>query len=183
MRHIKGMGESNAVLSRRAWTGADVFLATAAVYQEMFGDPDDGTVPATFEIIYAIGWRPDESQTKPKKRGSQDASLKDLQSMVKRVDPSDPVDAVDAADGEVEDVPQGGGEAGDDNQGQGVVGDQGGVDADGRFTFPVLRGDDPVSGEGGGDGKASAGSVVDADPDEPPAVNRKRRVQAPARKD
>ena len=189
MRHIKGMGESNAVLSRRAWTGADVFLATAAVYQEMFGDPDDGTVPATFEIIYAIGWRPDESQTKPKKRGSQDASLKDLQSMVKRVDPSappapsDPSASSDAADGEVVDDPQGGGEAGDDNQGPDVVGDQGGIDADGRFTFPVLRGDDPVLGEGGGDGKASAGSAVDADPDEPPAVNRKRRVQAPARKD
>ena len=92
-------------------------------------------------------------------------------------------DADVAAPHALGDGEQGGGEAGDDNQGQGVVGDQGGEDADGRFTFPVLRGDDPVSGEGGGDGKASAGSVVDADPDEPPAVNRKRRVQAPARKD
>ena len=88
MRHLQGMGEANAVLSRRPHTGRDVLLAAAAIYQEMYGSPVDGSVPATFEIISMIGWKPDESQASPERRGSATASLKDLTSMVTRVDPS-----------------------------------------------------------------------------------------------
>lgn len=42
--------------------------------------PDRGTrgVPATFQIINFLGWKPDPSQPKPMERGSGELSLKDL---------------------------------------------------------------------------------------------------------
>lgn len=52
-------------------------LSMAALYQELYG-LEDGTVPATFQVIYMIGWSPDTSQPKPCKRGSQTKSLKDI---------------------------------------------------------------------------------------------------------
>lgn len=44
---------------------------------ELYGN-EDGTIPATFQIIYMIGWKPDPSQPKPLERGSGDVSIKDL---------------------------------------------------------------------------------------------------------
>jgi NADH dehydrogenase [ubiquinone] 1 alpha subcomplex assembly factor 5 len=43
----------------------------------MFG-LEDGSVVATFEVIYVIGWKPDESQPKPCQRGSATKSIKDI---------------------------------------------------------------------------------------------------------
>ena len=43
---------------------------------EMYGN-EDGSIPATFQVIYMIGWRPDETQPLPKQRGSAKKSLKD----------------------------------------------------------------------------------------------------------
>ena len=43
----------------------------------MYGN-EDGTVPATFQIIYLIGWKPDPSQPKPLDRGSGNISMKDI---------------------------------------------------------------------------------------------------------
>ena len=37
---------------------------------------DDDSVPATFEILYMIGWKPDASQPQPLERGSAHKSLK-----------------------------------------------------------------------------------------------------------
>jgi hypothetical protein len=34
-------------------------------------------IPATFQIIYMIGWKPDGREAKPLKRGSGEVSLKD----------------------------------------------------------------------------------------------------------
>ncbi|KAM7394787.1 hypothetical protein PAMP_021570 [Pampus punctatissimus] len=45
--------------------------------QEMYGN-EDGSIPATFEILYMIGWKPHESQAKPAKRGSATVSFGDL---------------------------------------------------------------------------------------------------------
>ncbi|KAM9454634.1 arginine-hydroxylase NDUFAF5, mitochondrial isoform 2-T2 [Clarias gariepinus] len=45
--------------------------------QEMYGK-DDGSVPATFDILFMIGWKPHESQAKPAKRGSATVSFADL---------------------------------------------------------------------------------------------------------
>ena len=80
MEHLYQMGESNASLNRHLHVGKDTFLATASIYQELYG-LDDGSVPATFQIIYMIGWSPDASQPRPKKRGSAQASLKELDSL------------------------------------------------------------------------------------------------------
>lgn len=71
------MGENNASLTRSYHVGRDVFMATAALYQELYG-LEDGSIPATFQIIYYIGWKPHSSQPKPKERGSQTYSLKDI---------------------------------------------------------------------------------------------------------
>lgn len=56
----------------------DTLLAAAAIYAALHGDPTDGSVPATFQIIHVIGWKPDPSQPKAAKRGSATKSMKDL---------------------------------------------------------------------------------------------------------
>ncbi|XP_008276560.1 arginine-hydroxylase NDUFAF5, mitochondrial [Stegastes partitus] len=77
MTDLQGMGESNCAWNRRSLLHRDTMLAAAAIYKEMYGN-QDGSVPATFEILYMIGWKPHESQTKPAKRGSATVSFGDL---------------------------------------------------------------------------------------------------------
>ncbi|KAI7859632.1 S-adenosyl-L-methionine-dependent methyltransferase [Circinella umbellata] len=77
MEDLKAMGENNAVLSRRPIIKRDTLMAAASIYKELHGNPD-GTVPATFQIIYMIGWKPSPTQPLPKKRGSATTSLKDV---------------------------------------------------------------------------------------------------------
>ncbi|XP_040002240.1 arginine-hydroxylase NDUFAF5, mitochondrial isoform X4 [Xiphias gladius] len=77
MTDLQGMGESNCAWNRRSLLHRDTILAAAAIYKEMYGN-EDGSVPATFEILYMIGWKPHESQAKPAKRGSATASFGDL---------------------------------------------------------------------------------------------------------
>lgn len=36
-------------------------------------------MPATFQVVYMIGWAPHDSQPRPKKRGSGRVSMKTLQ--------------------------------------------------------------------------------------------------------
>lgn len=76
MEHLVAMGEGTAALNRQYNVGRDTFLAAAAIYQEKYGEPD-GTVPATFQVVSMIGWSPDSSQPKPKRRGSAQSSLRD----------------------------------------------------------------------------------------------------------
>ena len=59
-----------------AWT----LLAAASIYSELYADPDDGSIPATFQLIYLTGWSPHESQQRPLPRGSGEVSLKTLES-------------------------------------------------------------------------------------------------------
>ncbi|KAM6940253.1 arginine-hydroxylase NDUFAF5, mitochondrial [Xenentodon cancila] len=77
MADLQGMGESNCAWNRRSLLHRDTMMAAAAIYKEMYGNKD-GSVPATFEILYMIGWKPHESQAKPAKRGSATASFGDL---------------------------------------------------------------------------------------------------------
>lgn len=77
MEHLYKMGEGHAAHNRHLAVGRDTMLAMAAVYQDQFG-LEDGSVPATFEIIYLIGWKPHSSQPKACRRGSADHSLKDI---------------------------------------------------------------------------------------------------------
>ncbi|XP_009757893.1 putative methyltransferase At1g22800, mitochondrial [Nicotiana tabacum] len=78
IEHLRAMGETNALLQRSKVLKKDTALATAAIYESMFG-AEDGTIPATFQIIYMTGWREHHSQQKAKKRGSATVSFQDLQ--------------------------------------------------------------------------------------------------------
>ncbi|NXU74596.1 NDUF5 hydroxylase, partial [Oreotrochilus melanogaster] len=74
---ISGMGESNCSWNRKPLLHRETMLAAAAIYREMYGN-SDGTVPATFQIYYMIGWKFHESQARPAQRGSATVSLGDL---------------------------------------------------------------------------------------------------------
>ncbi|XP_061685501.1 arginine-hydroxylase NDUFAF5, mitochondrial isoform X4 [Syngnathoides biaculeatus] len=62
MTDLQGMGESNCARNRRSMLHRDSILAAAAIYKEMYGR-EDGSIPATFDIIHMIGWKPHRSQT------------------------------------------------------------------------------------------------------------------------
>lgn len=78
MKDLQLMGESNAVLGREMGAiGKDILLANEAIYRELHGN-EDGSIPATFRIIYMIGWHDSPNLAKPLPRGSGDINLKDL---------------------------------------------------------------------------------------------------------
>lgn len=78
IEHLRAMGETNALSQMNAMLKRDTALATAAIYDSMFAS-EDGTVPATFQVIYMTGWKEHSSQQKPKRRGSATVSFKDIQ--------------------------------------------------------------------------------------------------------
>ncbi|KAI9298083.1 S-adenosyl-L-methionine-dependent methyltransferase [Neoconidiobolus thromboides FSU 785] len=77
MEDLDAMGESNAVIARQPFLKRDILLAANSIYQAAHGN-EDGSIPATFQILYLIGWKPDCSQPKPKERGSAKKSLKEV---------------------------------------------------------------------------------------------------------
>mmetsp|Transcript_29348 Transcript_29348/g.40513 ORF Transcript_29348/g.40513 Transcript_29348/m.40513 type:complete len:391 (+) Transcript_29348:74-1246(+) len=77
MDDLRGMGESNASLLRGSPLKRSTMFAAAAAYESMYGN-EDGTIPATFQVIFLTGWHPSENQQKPKTRGSAKQSLKNL---------------------------------------------------------------------------------------------------------
>lgn len=78
MQDLRGMGASNAVFQRlKVPTQRRVIMEAARIYQEKYGD-ENGRVPATFQVIYAIGWSPHESQQQPLKPGSAVVRLADM---------------------------------------------------------------------------------------------------------
>lgn len=48
---------------------------------DMYGN-EDGSVPATFQLLYFIGWKPDPSHLGSAKRGSGTISLKEIGEIV-----------------------------------------------------------------------------------------------------
>ncbi|KAK8735433.1 hypothetical protein OTU49_005389 [Cherax quadricarinatus] len=77
MWDLQGMAENNAGVSRKPHLHRDTLLAASAIYQEMYGKNEG--IPATFQIIYMIGWKPDPKQkVHQAERGSGQISLKDL---------------------------------------------------------------------------------------------------------
>ncbi|ESW20614.1 hypothetical protein PHAVU_005G001600 [Phaseolus vulgaris] len=78
IEHLRAMGETNALSQMNNILKRDTALATAAIYDSMFSS-EDGTVPATFQVIYMTGWREHSSQQKAKRRGSATVSFKDIQ--------------------------------------------------------------------------------------------------------
>jgi len=78
MQDLRGMGAGNATLNRLMKpTRRQVLLEAARLYHEKFADAE-GNIPATFQVIYAIGWAPHESQPQPLKRGSATHQLADV---------------------------------------------------------------------------------------------------------
>ncbi|XP_044756328.1 arginine-hydroxylase NDUFAF5, mitochondrial [Coccinella septempunctata] len=82
MWDLKGMAESNAAFNRSIHLNRNVQLASAAIYKELYrkDDKESGNfvVPATFQVINMLGWKPHSSQPKPMQRGTANTSLKDL---------------------------------------------------------------------------------------------------------
>ncbi|MBK1697122.1 methyltransferase domain-containing protein [Rhodovibrio salinarum] len=75
MDDLRGMGESNAVRERRkSWTRRETLVHAAQLYEEQFGN-GDGTIPATFEVVYLTAWRPEASQPLPLRPGQAHNSL------------------------------------------------------------------------------------------------------------
>jgi len=74
---LKDMGEGNAIMGRRHFLHRDTLAAASAIYQELHGNKD-GSIPATFQVIYMVGWKPSPTQPKPLERGSAQTSLKDI---------------------------------------------------------------------------------------------------------
>jgi NADH dehydrogenase [ubiquinone] 1 alpha subcomplex assembly factor 5 len=78
MQDLQAMGESNAVIGREMGPiQRDVLLASDAIYRELHGN-EDGTIPATFRMIYMIGWKESPDQAKPLTRGSGEINLRDV---------------------------------------------------------------------------------------------------------
>lgn len=78
MQDLQAMGESNAILAREMGPiQRDVLLAGDAIYRELHGN-SDGSIPATFRVIYMIGWREGQNQPQPLTRGSGEKSLKEV---------------------------------------------------------------------------------------------------------
>lgn len=103
MSDLRDMGESNAILGRKAMVSRDVLLAADAIYKgktnlertlltaELYGTPEG--IPATFQMIFSvrfqclsqqtttygqIGWKPGPNQPKPLERGSGRTNLKEV---------------------------------------------------------------------------------------------------------
>lgn len=78
MKDLQAMGESNAVVMRQKGAiSRDVLLASEGIYRELHGN-EDGTLPATYRVIYMIGWTEGEGQQQPLLRGSGEVNLKDI---------------------------------------------------------------------------------------------------------
>lgn len=83
MRDLKGMAENNASWTRKCHIHRDTLLAANAIYQELYGtvSKDDDLIrvlPATFQMYFWIGWKPDPSQPKALHPQKSDVSLQDL---------------------------------------------------------------------------------------------------------
>lgn len=53
LHDIRDMGESNAILGRRANISRDVLIAAEAIYKELYQTEGDG-IPATFQVIAMV---------------------------------------------------------------------------------------------------------------------------------
>lgn len=95
MMDLQQMGEANAVSAREMGAlGRDVLMAADGIYRELHGEEPWGDIrnddafdcevqggkvlPATFRLIYMIGWKEGPNQRKPLQRGSGEISMKDI---------------------------------------------------------------------------------------------------------
>ena len=79
------MAENNAAVNRKLHLSRETLFAANAIYADLYGQTFEGeeksgevVLPATFQVYYWIGWKPDAKQPKPLKPQRSDVSLKDL---------------------------------------------------------------------------------------------------------
>ncbi|CAL5229286.1 g12583 [Coccomyxa viridis] len=89
VRHLRAMGESNAVRVRRPLMRLATARRAAEIYAEKFGT-EDGALPATYQIIFMTGWAPHASQQRPMQRGSAEVTLESLQAELAKRKASNP---------------------------------------------------------------------------------------------
>lgn len=78
---LQDMGEQNSLLSRANFLPKDVLLAANEICKSLHGEegPDgEVTIPATFNVIFMIGWKKSETQPQPLARGTGEINLKDV---------------------------------------------------------------------------------------------------------
>jgi hypothetical protein len=77
MKDLRAMGEGNALAARGKHNAPRrLFEETERRYRAAWGRAD-GTLPATFEVIWLTGWGPGEGQQQPLRPGSAVARLGD----------------------------------------------------------------------------------------------------------
>lgn len=77
MRDLRGMGAADVAHGRsRRFVSRRVMVEAARIYAERHQDAQ-GLITASFEVIFAIGWAPHESQQQPLTPGSAKAKLAD----------------------------------------------------------------------------------------------------------
>ena len=92
MQFLQNLGENNALLNKRSpFSLFETILASAAIYENIFPYTDEKVegikpISSTFEEVYFLGWKYHESQQKPKKRGTAQFSLKDLQKEIVEIE-------------------------------------------------------------------------------------------------
>ena len=84
MQFLQNMGENNSLLNiRPPFHLYETMFSAMAIYDHLFKYQEDPLLIAcTIEEIYFLGWKYHESQQKPKKRGSAQFSLKDIQTEI-----------------------------------------------------------------------------------------------------
>lgn len=81
MMDLQAMGEASAILKSPPGLGGlsrDVLIANESIYRQLHGEEGKDGIPATFRIIYMIGWKEGAGQGKPLPRGSGQLNLKDV---------------------------------------------------------------------------------------------------------
>ena len=77
MADLRGMGESNVLTKRRlTFSRRQTLLRASEIYTQNFSDKN-GSVRATFQVVWFLGWVPAETQPQALKPGSATHSLAD----------------------------------------------------------------------------------------------------------
>lgn len=83
MEHLQRMGENNACVKRRGKLSKDTLLAAACIYDQQFPlEGSEGEIEATMQVIYAIGWKPHDTQPRPLERGTATHKVGELKDVV-----------------------------------------------------------------------------------------------------
>lgn len=79
MTDLQAMGEGNAVIKReKGPIPRDVLLSAATIYKALHGEEGKDGIPATFRLIWMIGWKEGAGQAKPLQRGSGEFDLREV---------------------------------------------------------------------------------------------------------